>query len=160
MFSEKNEIQMREPKFSMKWYKFFAYFFLYASSLWYLFTGIQFLTQNAYGVETERLYKMFGKLKTLDSFTGILMITLALFCVYTSVRLIKYKKDSFATVVILYIMTIVFSVFYLVGINRALPYIYLGYAGLSTYWMLIFASVVFIIANAVYFYKRKHLFVN
>ena len=155
MNSEKNE-----AKLSMKWYKFSAYFFLFLSALWYLITGVKFFTQNAYGVETEHLYKMFGALKTLDLFTGVLMATLALFAIFTSIRLMKLKKDAIASVIILYVVTIAVSVFYLVRINTALPYIYQGHANLSTYWMLIFASAFLIIVNAVYFYKRKHLFVN
>lgn len=160
MTLEQNELKSQVKKLPMKWHKFYAYFFVYASALWYLVNGIAFFTQNAYGAETEHLYKKFAELRNLDIFVGIFMITLALFAVFVGVRLVKLKKDAIVSVIVLYGMTITASIFYLVRTNAVIPYIYLGYANLSTYWMLIFASVIFIIANAVYFYKRKHLFVN
>ncbi len=155
MNSEKNE-----AKLSMKWYKFSAYFFLFLSALWYLGSGIKFLLGKAYKEDTERFYRMFDGLKNLDVFTGIFMITLAFFSVYTAVRLIKRRKDSLGALIILYVATILFSSVYLVGVNRMLPYIYLGTANTSLYWILICASIVLIPANAVYFHKRKQMFLN
>ena len=146
----------------MKWYNFLIYFLLFFSACYNLAYGIMNITGNIYFISTngqatsEIVYNFYGTgLKVVDVITGILMIVIAAFAVYTRFRLAKYKANAPICICILYISFGVLGLFYniaalaITGINE-----------FATAIPTVIISVLLVIYNYNYFKKRKFMFVN
>lgn len=146
------------PEYPMKWYKFLINFLLFASAVLNLINGFRYLTGAIYGdVNPELVYAFFDGLKPLDMVVGVACIALAIFAIYTRMRLANFKKDAPKCVYALYIAGAAISLIYVliaqavIGVDGGIPAETIG---------SIVGSGVMVICNYTYFQKRQSLFVN
>lgn len=146
--------------YSMKWYKFLK-FALILGALSNLVTGIQMLTGMQYGTEADKqlVYAFYDGLEMLDMGVGIAMVGLAIFAIYTRSRLAKYCKDGPTMLLINYAANAVVGLVYTIGMSSIVPEYVLG-DSLNSNYVSLGVSIGMIIANYIYFNKRKDLFVN
>lgn len=149
--------------FQMKWFKFLIYFSLFAGALLNLVNGVNLITGNIYltqsngQVTADMVYGVYGSsLKTLDLVYGVIMVLIAVFSIYTRVRLAKFKANGPMCLYILYGAPVAFSILYNVAVS--------GIIGQSAFNAQIIGSAVtsigMLLLNYAYFTKRKVLFVN
>lgn len=151
-------------QYKMKWFKFLIYFALFAGAFVNLAYGFSYISGGIYFSQTngqvtaDMVYSTYGAgLKVLDVIQGILMIVVAVFGVYTRMRLARYKINAPLCVYILYGTNAGLTLFY----NIAL----LAVTGLNQLTSVnsittIAVSIGCVLLNRVYFTKRKSLFVN
>ncbi|MBR5239177.1 MAG: hypothetical protein IKW04_01200, partial [Clostridia bacterium] len=151
------EYQIEQP---MKWYKFLIYFSLFAAAVLNLSTGIQLLTGAHYQGDAELVYEVFAGLKSVDMMMGIASIAFAVFALYTRFQLSGFRKNGPAVVVAFYAFSAVLNIAYLIGLNSVIPAEVIGQLNTSSFFSSIITSAVLVVANKVYFDKRKHLFVK
>ncbi len=150
--------------FPMKWYKFLIYFLLFAGAVVNIAFGFNYITGDIYTVQSdtkvtgEMVYAVFGSgLKTVDVLYGVFGILIAVFGFYTRSRLAKYKANGPTCLYVLYIISAVAGLLYLiavksiVGTDLDIP---------STTIVSAVTSFVMVLLNVIYFNKRKSLFTN
>lgn len=143
----------------MNWFKFVIYFQLFANAVLNLINAIMYFTGLHYGggYMTAAVYMFYGGLKPLDIVTGILTIGLVAIAIYTRFRLSGFKKNAIMCLMITYGANILVALIWLIGVVAITG---VGEViGASTIISLV-GNIVLIILSAVYFNKRKHLFVN
>ncbi len=151
------------PDYPMKWYKFLIYFYLYASAAVTLIYGLGQLTgANYQGVVTSQLYREFPLLKTMDVTSGLLMIGIAAFAVYTRFRLAGFRKNGPKCLTWLYILSIAVAAVYLVGtmiaVGEKAGSVFLSV--LPSLLSNLASSGLMIFLNWLYFDKRADLFIH
>ncbi len=151
--------------YPLKWFKFLIYFGLFAGSFFNLVYGSSYITGNIYStvseVSADAVYAFFGNgLKMLDIIYGIVLILVAVFGIFTRMRLAKYRANGPAYLYALYIISATVSLIY----NIAVAII----TGITTdihfSWadslMPIVGTVIILTLNFIYFQKRRELFEN
>ena len=150
------QVGYQAPVLPMKWFKFVIWFMLFASALINLATGLNMLTGGQYGDLTNRVYAMFKDLKTVDTLFGLLLIGLAAFAIYTRFRLSGFYKNGPLMLNISYGANAVIGIAYAVAVDSATK----GLVDGESQVLSVIVSIAMIIANAIYFKKRAHLFVK
>ncbi len=144
----------------MNWFKFIIYFQLFVTAITGVVNGFRIMTGLHYGldsVEVEIVYLFYSGLKTLDIVTGIMLILIGIFAIFTRFMLAGYKKSGPPMYLGLQIANILISIVYIIAFYSILDSI--EDINSSTFVSLI-VSIVLLIINVIYFNKRKHLFVN
>ncbi len=147
--------------FNMGWYKFIIYFALFASAVYNIIQGLllvmgqfwEWVTE--YDVTSELMYACYGGLQAVDIIFGIITLAAAGFAIFTRMRLAKYKKDGPLCLYILSGVVIGADLIYLavVSLGFGIPVFNASFAGSMG------AGIGTLIANIIYFNKRKSLFV-
>ena len=144
-----------QPQLPMKWFKFLAYFGLWAGAVLNFIMAIVYMTGGHYGaLGASLVYMVFPAMKTLDVFLGIVCFIMVAYGVITALSLLKFKAIAPKLVVGLYIITGVVNVLYqIIGvaiIGEGFPIVdVIVYAGVAVLWAVL---------NKIYFGKRAHLF--
>ena len=145
----------------MKWHKFLVYFSLWASALFNVVNGFQYLNGDQYGTYKNQVYRLIPELKTPDTIFAILCFVTGILSAVTAYNLLKFKKNGPKLLLATYGIGMAASLLYVISASVLLS----NYsADLSTVYssaaLSLVVSIVMIIANSVYYKKRAHLFVN
>ena len=151
----------------MKWYKFLINFALFASAVLGVISAIGMLTGSVYGEDKEVVYEVFSSIKTVDTIFAIIYIAAAVFYVYTRFALSGYKAIGPVLVMVVYAINGVLSLAYNLTVMSMIDK-YSKIISTSEYKTslitnavtTVVVSIIMIIANKIYFDKRKALFVN
>ena len=121
--------------------------------------AILLITGKVYGLSggsAELVYTVFRDLKSIDVVFGVLMLGLAAFIIFTRFQLSGYKKRGPLFLYLSYGSNIVVSGIYMLAVKGVIGQS-VANSGTSA---SMFASIVMLIINIIYFNKRKELFVN
>ena len=140
----------------MKWYKFLIYFALWAGAIVNLIDSLQFFTGSILGDDVEILYAYYPLLKVLNLAFALILVTYAVFAIYTRYRLAQFRRNGPACLYALYIAQFVFALLVQVVTSLILGEWLEGYSFVAN--SLVFGLILGL--NMKYFRKRKHLFVN
>lgn len=145
----------------MKWYKFLVLFFFPVNIFTNFINGISTIANpSVSAAEISGLGDVSRKaLEKLNTFTGICMVIIAIFMIYALSNLRRLSKLSLTCIVTVYVSNLIVNI-----VNAGMMYYILGkqstIAVVSLVYLNIVTAVVMIIANSIYFKKRKHIFVN
>lgn len=148
-------------QYPMKWYKFLIYFSLFAGAVMNVISGIMVLSGSQYDGKADLVYSFYDGLKTTDTLFGIACIVTAVLFVYARFQLAGYKRNAPTALMIAYAVPLVATLIYLIAVSSIL-----SEAGVSTGDLIseqigsMVGSAIVLVANYVYFNKRKSLFVN
>ena len=154
---------INKPDMPMKWYKFLAFFALWAGAFINLAYGFRYLGENAFGnsFASELIFEAYPKMKGVMVVCGLATIATAALNVWTAINLIKYKKAAPKLVVLNYVAGAVVNIYYLVATASIVaPELVAESNIILTATFSVILAIVFSIINIVYFKKRKHLFEN
>jgi hypothetical protein len=150
-----------EPKkeLPMRWYKFLIFISLpmtvinnFVSAFSVLFSPVN---KGAAIINDVSV----ALVKKINTFYGFSLLLLAAVAVYTWMCLFKFKKNALFGLVTLYLLDLIFSLVYL-GLTMYAEKIGFDSTVITSFVSAVLASSVMIIANTVYFRKRKSLFIN
>lgn len=144
----------------MAWYKFLIYFALFASAILNAYNGIRMITGTEYGEVKELVYAMFDGLQSVDILVGILVLGVAAIAIFARVRLAGFYKNGPALITALYAANVIVNLVYIVALYLVLPEGVFDYIEVADYVVNIVVACVMIGVNAVYFGKRKDLFIH
>ena len=88
----------------MKWYKFLIYFALWAGAIVNLIDSLQFFTGSILGDDVEILYAYYPLLKVLNLAFALILVTYAVFAIYTRHRLAQFRQNGPACLHALYLV--------------------------------------------------------
>lgn len=149
-----------QPQLGMKWFQFIIWFQLFLSALTGVVNGYSIMTGSKYDVsdwQLDYIYNIFDGLKTLDVVTGIAFIALGIFALITRFVLAGFKKAGPAMYLGLLTANIVFSIIYIAVFCSIVD----SMDGITSSTLVnLVGCTVLLIANAIYFKKRKHMFVK
>lgn len=140
----------------MKWFKFIIYIQLFASAAISALSGVAYIAGLVYGEETEKIYSLAPVLKAVDAAMGVYMLCFAAFAILTRMWLAKYRKMGVTAYLSLLAADIAAPIIYAVAASVVLgtPSVF------SSIFSSIIPSAVMLVINAVYFGKRKDIFVK
>ena len=144
----------------MGWYKFTIYFQLIFCSIMSLIFGLDYVTGIVHEPDRRKVYHLYSAMQVFDIFIGIVFIILAVFAVYTRIRLKQFKTNG---PLCLYVLN--GSYMLLLILLKIVPASIIAGAPVITFDLLFICSflapmVIYVFANIDYFQKRKHMFVN
>lgn len=145
----------------MKWYKFLIYFSLFAGAVLNAISGIIALTGAQYDGMAELVYAVFGGLKVVDILMGLACLAVAAFGIYVRFRLAQFRADGPKKLMMLYIVSCLLNILYLIAVVVVLPGEMSGdiiLEELPRAIGTIVGSAVMVFVNKVYFDKRAHMF--
>ena len=142
----------------MKWHKFLIYFALWAGAVLNLISGAQmfFMGINA---GNAWLYEMTSGLRALYIVSGIFMIAIGVFQIFTRSALARFSRLGPRMVVWLYASLVILNALeiLLAWLLFGVP---LNYLLTADVWFYLIEGVLMTWANQVYYRKRAALFVN
>lgn len=152
------------PGLGMGWFYFIIYAQLFINALSNLGQGISALLGNHYDGSADLVYSMLPSMKVIDTIMGIACILLAVGAIYTRFRLAKYRKNGPLMYYCVIGANVILSIIYILSVHAALSnnFYSISLSDLlsAKYIYSIVISIILLIANFIYFGKRKHLFVN
>lgn len=140
--------------YSLKWFHFLIYFSLFASAVINTITAIVTLSGNRYA----GLYIDLSELANIEKIFGVLSLVLAGLAILTRFRLSGFYRNGPALLIALYAFALVLDIAYTICAKSVMPYYAASQISIITPNFI--ASVAMLIANIIYFNKRKDLFVN
>ena len=153
----KSEAQPTTPP--MDWYYSLISVILPLSVLQDFISAFRFLTMAVYGSEGEKLfYFLVPKIQTLDILTGVMLLGVAVFRIYTRFRLSRFRKNGPLCICLVYginvVLRVIYSISSVILINDA-PFCE---PDITPYVISITIGIAMLVGNWVYFKKRAHLF--
>ena len=145
----------------MKWYKFLAFFALWAGAIINLTYGIRYMGDNAFGdpLASAFIFEMYPKMKGVMVVCGLATIAIAALNVLTAINLIKFKKNAPKLVILSYVAGAAVNIYYLIATSSNVdPEIVAESNIITTATAAVLVAIVFSFINIIYFKKRKHLF--
>ena len=140
----------------MKWYKFLIYFALWAGAIVNLIDSLQVFTGSILGDDVEILYAYYPLLKVLNLAFALILVTYAVFAIYTRYRLAQFRQNGPVCLHALYLVQLAMVLIYWLAGSLILG----EWLDLASGFSDLISSIVILCINIVYFRKRKHLFVN
>ena len=144
--------------YKLKWHKFLIYFALWAGAIMNTGNAVLCIKGTQYAEQSEQIYALFGGLKTVDLAWGIVLLAIAAYMIYVRFQLAGFRIDAPRKLSILYIVSLVGSVAYLLAVS-AVTHQALG-SFMSDIVGPIFVSILMLFINQNYYSKRLELFVN
>lgn len=157
--------------YSMKWFKFLIYFSLFAGCVLNFITGFQALTGTQYSGYSADIYEAIPALQSADTFYGLALIVLAVYVLITRFVLAGYHRAGPAMYLFYLVACIMVVFIYSIMLSGIEPTTIKISTGLWSYveytysfsWTQtggsILANIILLICNAIYFNKRKELFI-
>ncbi len=144
----------------MGWYKFTINFQLIFGSIFSLIFGLIYITGTLYGLNREKMYNFYSAMRVFDVFIGLLFFILAVFAVYTRIRLKQFKINGPLCLHILNGLGIL-----LIILLKVVPASIIAGSPVITFDLMYICSyllplIIYVFADIEYFQKRKHMFVN
>ncbi len=157
------------PKKTMGWFKFLIYFGLFLVALINLANALNIFSGFVYGYDAEYIYYFFEGIQSIDILYGIALVGVAVLCVITRFGLAKRKKSGIKMLNTTFIATLIANVAYIALAYFVLSDLFSDFVSMSsdvdatisiktTVIVNTAISIIMIIANTVYFKKRKDLF--
>jgi len=157
------------PKKTMGWFKFLIYFGLFLMAAVNIINAVNILSGFVYGYDVEYIYLLFEGMQSIDILYGIAFIVLAVLCVVTRFGLAKRKKSGIKMLNTTFIAALIANVAYIALAYFFLSDLFSDFVSMSsdvdatisiktTVIVNTAISIIMIIANTVYFKKRKDLF--
>ncbi len=146
------------PEMPMKWYKFLIYFLLFATAALNAVSAVSVLTGAQYEIQNisaDIIWSVYPAAKIADMIYGVIVLALVGYLIFTRFALSGYKKYAPWCSSFRYVITAVLSIGYAIACS-----IIGANAFDASLVMSFFISILFAVAEYVYFSKRKHLFVN
>lgn len=142
----------------MKWHKFLIYFALWAGAVLNLISGAQmfFMGINA---GNAWLYEMTSGLRALYIVSGIFMIAIGVFQIFTRSALARFSRRGPRMVVWLYASLVILNALEIL-MAWLLFGVPLNYLLTADVWFYLIEGVLMTWANQVYYRKRAALFIN
>lgn len=153
-------LQAAGMTYGMGWFKFLIYFALFAGAILNVVQGVLLLTGANYDGASKLVYAVFSDLEIVDKGCGIALIALAVLQIVTRFRLAGFKRGATGLILTCYAAIAVIEIVYIAGFAASVPEYVFESADIGSAIGSIVASVVMLIVNAVYFGKRKALFVR
>ncbi|MBE7054440.1 MAG: zinc ribbon domain-containing protein [Ruminococcaceae bacterium] len=145
----------------MGWFKFLIYFALFFGAVLNVANGAMMIAGAHYSGDADAVYRAFDGLKELDIIMGILSIVLAVYGIYTRVRLAGFYKNGPSTILTMYSLSVLVNLIYYIGLTSILPDRVISMSDIDLSASLsMLASAIMMFINKSYFDKRKHLFVK
>ncbi len=148
--------------YKMNWYKFLVFFALIAGAVLNIVYGIYSMMGMQYGTPevSELVYMYYPGMKTTDIVYGTLLFASAGCAVLAEVNLLRFKKNAPLFVYLVYVFNLASTLIY-VGLGYIMTKGLEDMSGVFSSSLREIAIAVFmLIANMVYFKKRKELFMN
>ena len=144
--------------YPMKWHKFLIYFALWAGAVLNLISGAQmfFMGINA---GNAWLYEMTSGLRALYIVSGIFMIAIGVFQIFTRSALARFSRLGPRMVVWLYASLVILNALEIL-MAWLLFGVPLNYLLTADVWFYLIEGVLMTWANQVYYRKRAALFIN
>ncbi len=155
--------QPAAPAMPMNWFKFLIYFSLFAGAALNIINGILGLTGGQYSGDADLVYAVFGGLQIVDIIYGLFCVALGAFMIYVRFQLAGYRANGPKYVLVVYAAAASISFIYAIAVSVIISESYSGFdtsSIISSAIVNIITSVIMIVANKVYFDKRKFMFVN
>jgi len=149
-------VRSAQNEMPMKWYKFLIYFSLFASAVVNTVMGVATIFGKHYSDFADQVYAAFPALKPVDIVMGVFTIAFGAYALYVRNRLAGYYRNGPSVIAAMYIASAAASFIYvficsiIIGQSAFTPDIIFRTIG----------DIIMIIANIIYFNKRRHLFVN
>ena len=135
----------------MKWYKFLIYFALWAGAIVNLIDSLQFFTGSILGDDVEILYAYYPLLKVLNLAFALILVTYAVFAIYTRYRLAQFRQNGPVCLHALYLVQLAMVLIYWLAGSLILG----EWLDLASGFSDLISSIVILCINIVYFRKRK-----
>lgn len=164
-----------QPELPMKWHKFNIYFALFAAIFLNAFFAVMHFFGYVYFIvdsSPELVYEVFPLMSVVDKVYGILLLATAAFCIFVRMRLAGFYKSGPMWYYILLALSTILAVAYSVGCAIAMvvgtvelglditllesDFVTMVQDGLPSHS----PTVLTLLLSAIYYNKRKHLFVN
>lgn len=145
----------------MKWYNFLVLIFFPLNIFMNFINGFSYIANpSVSSSDISGLGDVSRQaLEKLNVFTGVCMLVIAVFMIYSLKCLRAFRKISLTCIISVYVSNMIVNI-----VNATMMYHILGKQATEVVVYLVYiniATVIFmIIANTVYFTKRKHIFVN
>lgn len=155
-----------QSNIGMSWFKFIIWVQLFYSAITNIVTAIRLITGSHYGGHQNVVYYYLKGMKTLDICMIVFSFLFATACIFVRFQLSGFKKRGPKLYLILMGCSMAMSIFYVTGLllinsqyTEILKISNLGFY--TTYFgFMIGISLLLLVANIVYFKKRKQFFVN
>lgn len=159
LFNEKNETSSNQnQELPMNWFQFVIYIQLFVNMVLNLVNagnligGIIYIKQ---GTEATTVYSMYPKLVVTDKLCGVMYLALVVLAIFVRQGLAKYKKYGPNLYLLFIIAQAVVQ-----GIYNLTQYLIVQSGDFSAAISQIFICIIMIVANKIYFDRRKKLFIN
>ena len=141
----------------MKWYKFLVYFALWAGAVINFSEAVYGLFGIAKNDAEQYLYYFISGYEEYDRIAAIFLLGIIAFQIYTCIQLLGYRNKAPLFLIMMYAVLLVYNLITIIVVDLMMS-VSLGY--LVGYIIVVFLFYgLFGVLNAVYFYKRRHLFV-
>ena len=145
-------------QYSMRWHDFQMVVMILGGVL-AIANGLNQLMGSVYmgqGITADRIYSYYPGMKSCDTFYGIVLIALGVYEFIVRSRLNKFQTNGPNSLKVLYILSIVGGLIYLLWTSSSTGINMLNSSSLGS----IGSSILFLIINSIYYSKRSSLFVN
>jgi len=143
----------------LKWAHFLGYFLLWGCAVLMSVQGIALLTGASYriqAVDVNELYAKYPACQIIDYSYAVIMISLAVFEIYTAISIIRYKQKAGLFVCAIYILWPLASILYLICLSIIGGRIIFDQGII----IRVIYDMVMFFANGIYFNSRKDVFIN
>ncbi len=146
------------PMPPMKWHKCLIYFALWLGAVMNAFTALSLFTGSAYGdaATTERVYRFYDGLKTVDIVMALLLIALAAYQIMARFALAGFKAKGPKMLSCCYIANAAITAIYALCVSSVTD----GAVPFTDSISGIVGSIAMVFINQAYYNKRAHLFVK
>ncbi len=142
----------------MKWFKFLIYVSLILTGVGNIYIGYATFNGSLYGDAdvAAQVYALYSGLQVIDKIYGLALVVFGVCALYVRQQMARYRRQAPKRLLILYTISILLSVVYLVLVMFA--------TGMNTFDLETLGSLgvsaLMVFVNKIYFDKRNHLFVN
>lgn len=160
-------IQQPAAQKPMKWFKYLIYFSLWSRFVIYIFTGMYIISGYRFFGYTDSIYSLIPGQSTVDFIYGIACIFIGFYTIVTRFQLAQFCRNAPKMLYGIYFLDFMFSLFYLIASAAItlIPFAQLsdtpmiGQIAMEMIYHLV-AVAMMIVINAIYFGKRREMFVR
>ena len=148
----------RDNTHSMKWHNFLMTAMVIRAALTICSGLITLMDWNFIdvGLNASRVSTLYPELKNCEMFNGIALVALGLYVFFARSRLKNYRRNALRSLMLTYVFGIIICLVYTIWASSAINANVIDISG----GVLFGFSVIFLIVNGIYYYKRKDLFAD
>lgn len=159
VISQPQTSEKAKDEIGMLWYKFQIYFMLFYDALTCVISGVVNLISS---LSQGGIYADYPILKPINFAFGVFAIAVAALLIVTRFRLAKFKKNApkmfYAALIAQSVLACGYEIACLIIVGLGGDFRLA--ASIGELFLKIDLTVFYVILNAIYFDRRKHLFVN
>ena len=141
----------------MKWYKFLVYFALWAGAIVNFTSAVYGILGIPEGKDEQVFYSYVYGYETFKCVTGIFLLGFVAFQIYTCIQLLGYRKKAPFLINAVFFSILAYELISVIIISLMVNASAVKLVGTIIGLFIVYVPICAL--NAVYFYKRKHLFV-